>query len=221
MLLAVAILAGGRVWAQTLAGTNTSSLAFQLGTNLTATPANLSAYVPDDKYKLRLGDKVSLQILEDKEPPRTLVVADSGELDVPYIGRVAAENKTCRQVAAEMKTELEKEYYYRATVILALDTANKLLGRVYVWGDVKTQGPIDLNVGENLTASKAILRAGGFGDFADKKHVKVIRAPGPRGGTKQILDLNMQEILEEGKTEKDVLLQPDDNVSVKSKPWNL
>jgi hypothetical protein len=44
-------------------------------------------------------------------------------------------------LADALKAQLEKEYYYRATVILALDVANKLLGRVYVWGQVKKPGP--------------------------------------------------------------------------------
>src|SRR5262245_42650157 len=46
--------------------------------------ANLSGYVPDDRYKLRAGDKVAFQILEDRDLPKSLVLADSGELDVPY-----------------------------------------------------------------------------------------------------------------------------------------
>ena len=111
------------------------------GTNVAgATPASLSGYVPDDKYKLRVGDKISLQILEDRDAPKGLVVADSGELDVPYVGRVAASDKTCKQLADELKARLEKEYYHRATVIIALDVANKLLGRIYVWGQVRNQG---------------------------------------------------------------------------------
>jgi len=36
----------------------------------------------------------------------------------PYIGRVAAADKTWQQLAAEMKDLLEKEYYYHATVII-------------------------------------------------------------------------------------------------------
>ena len=115
---------------------------------------NWGGYVPDDKYKLRVGDKVSFQILEDRDAPRALVLADSGELDVPYLGRIAAADKTCKQLAREIKEQLEKEYYYRASVVLALDTANRLLGRVYVWGQVKNQGPLDLSLNENLTAAK-------------------------------------------------------------------
>jgi protein involved in polysaccharide export with SLBB domain len=192
------------------------------GTNVTAsTPTNLSGYVPDDKYKLRVGDKISLQILEDRDLPKGLVVADSGELDVPYIGRVAASDKTCKQLADELKVRLEKEYYHRATVIIALDVANKLLGRIYVWGQVRSQGPIDITVNENLTAGKAILRAGGFGDFANKKRVKVVRGGGTEGGAKQSFELNMVDILEKGKTERDVVLQPDDFIIVPSRLINF
>lgn len=182
-----------------------------------ATVVSLTGYVPDDKYKLRLGDKVSLQIIEDRDAPRSLVVTDSGELDVPYIGRVAAADKTCRQLADELKTQLEKEYYYRATVIIALDLANKLLGRVYIWGQVRNQGPIDLLVNENLTVGKAILRAGGFADFANKKKVKVVRGTGGEGANKQTFELNMVDILEKGRTEQDVVLQPDDLIIVPSR----
>jgi protein involved in polysaccharide export with SLBB domain len=192
------------------------------GTNrTTATPASLSGYVPDDKYKLRVGDRISLQILEDRDAPKSLVVADSGELDVPYVGRVPASDKTSKQLAEELKTRLEKEYYHRATVIIALDVANKLLGRIYVWGQVRNQGPIDIAVNENLTAGKAILRAGGFGDFANKKRVKVVRAGGAAVAAKQSFELNMVDILERGKTEKDVVLQPDDFIIVPSRLINF
>ena len=185
-----------------------------------APPSTLSGYVPDDKYKLRTGDKISLQILEDRDVPKSLLVMDSGELDVPYVGRVAAADKTCKQLANELKAQLEKEYYHRATVIIALDAANKLLGRIYVWGQVRNQGPIDIAVNENLTAGKAILRAGGFGDFANKKRVKVVRG-GADGVSKQSFELNMVEILENGKTEKDMVLQPDDFIIVPSRLINF
>jgi len=188
---------------------------------VTAASLNPSGYVPDDKYKLRVGDKVGFQILEDREAPKSLVVADSGELDVPYVGRVAASDKTCKQLADELKTRLEQEYYLRATVIIALDVANKFLGRVYVWGQVRNQGAIDLAVNENLTAGKAILRAGGFGDFANKKRVKVVRSAGAHGEAKQSFELNMVDILEKGKTEKDIILQPDDFIIVPSRLINF
>ena len=83
------------------------------------------------------------------------------------------------------------------------------------------QGPIDIAVNEHLSAGKAILRAGGFGDFANKKKVKVVRGDGSDGAAKQSFELNMVEILEQGKSEKDILLQPDDFIIVPSRLINF
>jgi polysaccharide biosynthesis/export protein len=228
-LLALALVAGTAFSisaAEPADGTNAPGPALT-GTNLTASvlPSSLVGYVPDDKYKLRPGDRVAFQILEDKliddkDVPRSLIVSDSGELDIPYVGRVPATEKTCKQLGDEIKLQLEKEYYHQATVVLALELANKYLGRVYVWGQVRNQGPIDIAVNENLTAGRAILRAGGFADFANKKKVKVVRG-GTTGAAKQTFDLNMADILEGGKTEKDIPLQPDDFVLVPSRLINF
>jgi len=95
-----------------------------------------------------------------------------------------------------------------------------VLGRVYVWGQVRNQGPIEIPANETFTAGKAILRAGGFGDFANKKKVKVIRNAAPEDGGKQDILVNMEEVLEEGKTDKDVTLKPDDFIIVPARLIN-
>jgi protein involved in polysaccharide export with SLBB domain len=198
----------------------TAAPATNTAPNSGSAPVTPTGYVPDDKYKLRPGDRVAFQIVEDREPmPKSIVVTDSGEIDVPYIGRVMASEKTCKVLSAEIKDLLEKEYYHRATVVISLDAANKLLGRVYVWGQVRNQGAIEILVNENLTAGKAILRAGGFADFANKKKVKLVRSS--PDGTKQTFELNMTAILEQGKTELDALLQPDDFIIIPSRLINL
>jgi polysaccharide export outer membrane protein len=186
----------------------------------------LNGYVPDATYKLRAGDTVSFQILEDRiwnslDTPKPLVVTDSGELDVPYIGRVMAVNKTCKELADEIKAALEKDYYNTATVVLSLNVANRLLGRVYIWGQVHSQGQLDMQMNENLTAGQAILRAGGFAEFANKNKVQVVRGSTGANGEKQTFNLDMEQILENGHTEKDILLQPGDLIIVPSRLFNF
>ncbi len=192
-----------------------------------ASPAGglLNGYVADDTYKLRVGDTVSFQILEDRKlgiqlTPIPLVVADSGEIEISYIGRIKAVGKTSKELAADIKAALEKDYYKQATVVLSLNLASRILGRVYIWGQVRAQGPLDIQVNENLTAGQAILRAGGLGDFANKTKVKVVRAAGP-DGQKKVFELNMADILEKGKIEKDILLQPDDFIIVPTRLINF
>ena len=186
----------------------------------------LNGYVPDATHKLRVGDTVSFQILEDRiwnslDAPKPLVVTDSGELDAPYVGRVMAVDKTCQQVAEEIKAGLEKDYYHKATVVLSLNVANRILGRVYIWGQVRSQGALEIQMNENLTAGQAILKAGGLAEFANKTKVKVVRGAADAKGAKQTFDLNMEDILEKGKTEKDVVLQPGDLIIVPSSLFNF
>jgi len=219
--LALLILAASAARSEPMANATNSLTPAARSNAPSASSAVSGGYVPDAKYKLRVGDRISFQILEDRDAPKSLVIADSGEVDVPYVGRVPAADKSCQQLAVELKRMLETDYYYRATVILALDAANRLLGRVYVWGQVKNQGPIDIALNENLTAGKAILRAGGFADFAGRKKVKVLRGGTGEAKSKQVFELNMVDILENGKTELDLALQPEDSVIVPSRLINF
>jgi polysaccharide export outer membrane protein len=180
-----------------------------------------SAYVLDDKHVLEPGDLLSFQILEDRDPSIQLVVADSRELDVPYIGRISVADKTCKDLAKEVKTLLEKEYYYQATVIVGLNLVNKVRGKVYVWGQVRNQGAVDLLFDQKLTAGKAILMAGGFADFANKKKVKIIRGSNGGAGATQSFEVDMVDILENNKTDKDIVLEPDDFIIVPARAINF
>jgi protein involved in polysaccharide export with SLBB domain len=218
-------LAGAATFAQAPSTSNSPALkTISMDPAVAATnpaPVSLIGYVPDDKYKLRVGDKISFQIVEDQDAPKSLTITDSGEVDMPYLGRVSAADKTCKQFADELKSKLEKEYYYRATVIVALDAANRSLGRIYIWGQVRNQGPIEISVNEHLTVGTAILRAGGFADFANKKRVKLIRGGGQEGAAKETVELNMAEVLDDGKVEKDMPVEPNDFIIVPSRLINF
>ncbi len=179
------------------------------------------SYVLDDKHLLEPGDRISFQIIEDRDPAKSLMVADSRELDVPYVGRVSVADKTCKQLAKELKGLLEKEYYYRATVIIGLDSVNKVRGKVYLMGQVRLQGPVDILFDEKLTAGQAILRAGGFLDFANKGKVKITRNSSGAGNAGQVFEINMTDVLEKGKTDKDVILEPGDLIFVPTRAVNF
>jgi len=175
----------------------------------------------DDKHKLAAGDRLSFRIVEDQEDPKPIFVTDSGDVEVPYLGRFPALDKTCKQLAREIKAELEKEYYYQATVIVAVDVKSKSRGKVYLVGQLRAPGPQDIPSDEVFTLSKAIMRAGSFSDFADKKHVRVTRQPTGEGWPATTHVVNLVDILEKGKTDKDLPLEPGDLIFVPSRLINL
>ena len=176
-----------------------------------------SMAVLDEKKKLGSNDYISFRVVEDRDnDSQRLRVNDNGELEVPYVGLVPAKGKSCKELAYTIKSLLEKEYYYHATVILAVDrVSEKSRGRIYVYGSVKGQGPQEIPADESYTVSKAIIKAGGFGDFANKRKVKLTRKTG------QEFTVDLKRVIEEGKTDEDVELQPDDQIYVPQRLINM
>ena len=185
------------------------------GTNSPAALSTNGMDVLDDEYHLAIGDRISFQIDEDEDDPKLLTVMDSGDLEIPYIGRYPAEGKTCKQLAYELKATLEKEYYYRATVIISVDLKAKSRGKVYLVGAVRLPGPQDIPNDEPFSLSKAVMRAGGFTDFADGRHVQVTRSIPGQGD--KIFAVNVQDVLQNGKIDSDMKLEPGDLIYIPEK----
>lgn len=72
--------------------------------------------------------------------------------------------------------------------------------------------------GETMTVGKAIVQAGGFSDFSDKKNVKLVRKSGD--GKTQTFVINVVEVWEKGRLEKDMVVQPDDLIVVPARLVN-
>src|ERR1700712_1620224 len=162
-LTALALLQGQRVSAQDSSPLPAIPRASAVDNSAPSTSASTvmrtnSMSVLDDKKRLGSDDFVSFRVVEDRDgESQHLRVNDNGELEVPYIGLVPAAGKTCRELAYNIKSALEREYYYHATVILAVDkVSEKSRGKVYVYGAVKGQGPLEIPTDETFTASKAI-----------------------------------------------------------------
>lgn len=175
--------------------------------------------VLDNNRPISVGDTISIRILEDRQQPLQQIVAVTGEVQAPYVGLVGARGKTCRELAYTIKRELEKNFFKSATVVIAIDKINERdmineieLDFYVVFGFVLRQGKYDLPTNEDVTISQAILRAGGFAQFANKKEVKIVRKT-PQGN-KNIL-VNVDAIMQQGDLDRDIYLRKDDVIIVK------
>ena len=172
----------------------------------------------DPDHKLNRGDRLSYRVVEDRDPTVIpLYVSDDGSVLVPLINRVKATGKTTQELTNDIRSRLEQEYYYHATVVLGLDAIASApdKGTVYLSGAVMSTGAVPLPLGTDLTVSQAIAKAGGFKDFAAKK-VRVIRAGGPEKG--YLIDVGA---VQKGDLKKDFKLQPNDQIVVPEKMFNF
>jgi polysaccharide export outer membrane protein len=205
---------------QTAAATQTGSV--------NAGAAVLSSMdVLDNSQTIATGDTISIRILEDRRDALQQVVAVTGEVQAPYVGLVHAKGKTCRELAFAIKKELEKNFFKNANVVIAIDKINvedamrmrEVDLEFYVmFGIVARQGKYDLPANEDISISQAILRAGGFAQFANKERVKIIRKT-PHGN-KTIL-VNVDGIMRHGDLDKDVFVRKDDVIIVEEKSVNF
>ena len=172
----------------------------------------------DPDHKLNRGDRLSYRVVEDRDPTVIpLYVTDDGYVNVPLINRVKAASKTTAELSNDIRAKLEQDYYYHATVVLGLDAvvARPSRGTVYLSGAVMGTGSVPLPLDTPLTVSQAIDEKGGFKDFASKK-VRVLRKGGPPKG--YVVDVGA---VQKGNLDKDLVLQPGDQVIVPEKMFNV
>jgi protein involved in polysaccharide export with SLBB domain len=192
----------------------------QIPASAAAVAETNSMEVLDVKRGLSVGDRISYRVVEDRKDPKQLVVTDSGEIEVPLIGRIYAAGKNCRQLAYDIKKQLEKDYYNRATVIIGVDIVAppSSRGTVYIMGQVRSQGALELPPNERLTISKAILRVGGFAEYANQRKVKLVRKK--EGNSTDTMIIDVEEILK-GNMQGDVTLVPEDLIVVPQRMINF
>lgn len=211
--------------AKSAASRGASSNSMQAGVISGAASLN-SMEVLDSNKPIQPGYIVSIRIREDGKPAEQQKVAVTGEVQVPYIGLVRAAGRTCKDLAYTIKRDLEKSFFISATVLITIDQIpetdsiySKEMETYTVFGFVLKQGKYDLPATEDVTISQAILRAGGFAQFADKKHVRIVRST-PSQGEKTIL-VDVESIMVKGQMQKDIYIRKNDVLIIPEKTVNF
>lgn len=171
----------------------------------------------DDKTPIQIGDLLQYVVTEDRTPPVVLLVDERGKVDLPLLGAVDAVGKTPEALAREIKKSLEEVYYYQATVELSLYRDTSRRGQIFILGAVGRQGAMEVPPGEVLTVSRAIMRAGGFTPFSDPTKVTLVRPDPQNPETEHRREINVEEILTNGRLDKDPIVQPNDVIFVARK----
>lgn len=170
------------------------------------------------------GVSISITVDEDRSLNHTYVVPISGTIDFIPLGRIPVEGLTTDEVAQKIKEGLEKDYFQKATVTVAIESALAAGGGVaggviYVIGNVNRPGPLLLPKDERFTVTKAIIAAGNFAVFANGGKVQLIRYD--KTGKKYITYMDVDRIMKRGEFEKDIQVQDGDWIIVPEKLINF
>ncbi|MEO0055373.1 MAG: hypothetical protein RLZZ50_1320 [Verrucomicrobiota bacterium] len=169
---------------------------------------------------LAVGDRLRYQVVEDGDAPVELAISNTGMIDIPYHGSMKAAGRLLPDLVESIRVELEKKFYLTATIrmeVLAFSQGAVNRGRVHLAGQVRRVGPIEIDLSEKPTLGQTILAAGGLADFADSRNVRIVRRDGAETRT---IVVDLREVLNRGRIDKDVQLQDGDFVIVDERMVN-
>jgi polysaccharide export outer membrane protein len=147
-----------------------------------AAPATL-AVGPDYQYRLRKDDKISISVWQHDElsmgsvysqysvnenEGKWVLVDAAGNLNVPKIGRYHVEGLTVPQAQDQLEKLMAKWIVSPQITIKVLNLQTTVLGEVNTPGNQRLEK-------ERNTLIEVLGKAGDFGVYADKRHVKVMR----------------------------------------------
>ncbi len=176
-------------------------------------PVVYPTVAPFDETKLTLGpgDKMQLTIFYGSSSSTAQYTLDStGQMEVQYIGTVAAGGKGTREVQNEIQSRLADGYLKDPVVSLTVLEINSL--KCLVMGQVGHTGTIKFTPG--LTILEAIALSGGFSSMARKNAVQVTRKSDGKKDTYTI----PVEMIGEGKR-PNFPLMPGDEIFVPERAW--
>lgn len=150
---------------------------------------------------LRIGDRIRVELsgIADTIPPSEQDINADGTINLTHIGSVLCEGKSPTELEKEIEKKYVPDWYPKVTV-----TVTPVARYFFVLGQVTSPGRI-LYTGP-ITLLSAIGAAGDFTPFADKRHVKVIRADG------SIETINCRKAVNNPKL--DVPIYPGDKIQV-------
>jgi polysaccharide export outer membrane protein len=142
---------------------------------------------------LKVGDSLSISVLQDPKLDRNVVVDPSGEIAFPLAGHVRARGLTPQALENILKAKLKPNYKdENLDVTVAVANSPKdipeddLKPKIFITGEVVKPG--SYVVRQPTTLMQAIALAGGVSQFAAKRRIQVRRRAA--GGDETIFMFN-------------------------------
>ncbi len=156
-----------------------------------------------DSYRIKPGDVVRVEVLEDSTLNRDSIVLPDGRISLPLAGSVTAGGRSIEEVRADVISKLSSNFATDPTVFVSLTQLGSPIASgggtrtstIYILGEVNNPGAHEIERG--TTILQALAQVGGFSQFAATKRIQLRRTD--KSKKEQIYNVNYKDILA-GKT---------------------
>lgn len=174
-------------------------------------------------YQVQAGDTLRVEVLEDSDLNRDVLVAPDGSITVPLAGAVPARGRSLGAIQGDVATLLAPNFSSPPTVLVSLSRVVERerpdpgpvrpdpVVAIFAIGEVANAGRLELIPGTRLL--QALSQLGGFTDFAAKKRLQLRRIDGTTG-RETIYPLNYDAIMSGRSQNGSVVMQEGDVILV-------
>jgi polysaccharide export outer membrane protein len=150
-------------------------------------------------YAIQRGDTLRIEVLEDPNLNRSVLVLPDGSISFPLAGSVAAAGRTVDDLSAALVGALSSNFAAPPTVFVSVGqlaerpagtgggSARPRVVGIFAMGEVAKPGRIDAERG--VTLLQALAQAGGFTRFAATRRIELHRTD-PATGKEQVYLFN-------------------------------
>ena len=156
-----------------------------------------SGALAQSSYKIQPGDALQVEVLEDPNLNRTVLVLPDGSISFPLVGSIKASGRSIDTLSSSLASGLASNFNTPPTVFVSLQALAPprvatipvpVVGPtvdVYVMGEVVAQGKIA--AAEGTTLLQILAEAGGLTRFAARKRIELRREDRATGNVRKYL----------------------------------
>ncbi len=151
-----------------------------------------------EEYRIKPGDTLTVEVLEDTSLNRSVVVLPDGRFSFPFAGAVTGSGRTVGQIEAAIKSGIGSNFTVEPNVFVSVQPGKRTApaggstGRtrtidVYFLGEVNAPGGKEIDRGTRFL--QAVALAGGMTRFAATKRIQ-LRRTDPKTGQEKVYTFN-------------------------------
>jgi polysaccharide export outer membrane protein len=170
----------------------------------TATAAPGATLPPN--YVIGVSDVLSIVFWRDQDMSADVTVRPDGKISLPLLKEVPAAGYTPEQLREKL-VEAASDYVEEPNLTVVVKEIRSR--NVFITGNVTKPNAYTLTA--DMTVMQLIALAGGLQDFADAKHIVVMRT---EDGRQHYYEFNYKDVIHQKNPEQNILLKPGDTVVV-------
>ncbi len=189
-------------------------------TALLILPLAAAQGLAQDSYRIKSGDVLRIEVLEDSSLNRESLVLPDGRVSVPLVGSVRVSGRSVDEVRADLIAQLRPNFAADPTVFVSLaelspprasgSTGGGRTLTVYMLGEVAAPGALEVKRG--TTFLQALAQGGGVTPFGATKRLQLRRAGA--NGQQQVYIYNVKDIINGKSSIRTPVLQEGDVIIV-------